>query len=414
MSKVRYSKFLSLVLLSLTKISHQFSSNNSNNSKHLSQSQRFRREEEARRKERISENIPGKTSALPGEKDFEINPQRTEIEWQSQASISEREVMALTSKGLEFLKMLKLQDADDAFNKVYQTKPSAYCWQAGVVKFYLNDYTGAADLFARNGILYESRFGGVAGEERIWRDACELKLLSLKKKENTDSGNGKRRIQDIAAMNDLDDIVGPSETRKVVRIAMDLFKATLDNDLPTVALQRAKLRSICGEYDGDGSTVTKKADYKMWRLSSWFYLGLHYDVVGDMESSKKCMKMALRQSVAGNGDDIIQVLPMLHMAQRDFFDDEEFEEDSDSLIGLETDEENSSIHKIKSSKHNVIDKIARESIQSSIQQMKLMQLQDALKSRGLKSSGSKSVLQERLLTVLLDDAGLTDEDERFR
>lgn len=391
-------------LLYSAKESSSFSSSgNSNgprnniNSKHISQSQRFRREEEARRKERLKENIPGKTSAIPGEKDFDINPQRTQQEWQAQASFTERELIEMTSKGLEALKMLKLEDANEAFNRVYQMKPSAYCWQAGVVKFYLGDLEEAADLFARNGRFYESRFGAVASEERIWRDACELKLLSFQKKKNQEIVDGKRRIRDLATLSDRDDVLGPSEPRKVVRIAMDLFQAAIDDDISNVVLQKAKLRSICGEYDGDGSVATVKSDYKMWRLSSWFYLGLYYDVIGDMDSSKKCMKMALRQCAGGNGNDIIQILPMLHMAQRDFFDDEEFEEDG-SQQTLDVENDNQFIP------NDSLDSNAIDSIKMSVKNMKLTQLQEALKQRGMKSSGSKSVLQDRLLDVLLNEA----------
>jgi hypothetical protein len=391
--------------------SHSFSSSNNHNgpnknSKHISQSQRFRREDEARRKERLKENIPGQTSAIPGEKDFEIDPQRTQVEWQAQASFSEREVMELTSKGLDALKMLQLEDANEAFDGVYQMKPSAYCWQAGVVKFYLGDLEGAADLFARNGRFYESRFGAVASEERIWRDACELKLLSLKKKRSQEMVDGKRRIKGLATLSDRDDIMGPSEPRKVLRIAMDLFHATINDDMSNMVLQKAKLRSICGEYDGDGqpsstgtTAATVKTDYKMWRLSSWFYLGLHYDVIGDSESSKKCMKMALRQCVGGNGSDIIQILPMLHMAQRDFFDDDEFEEDvTQQNLNQESD--------IESTPQSSLDSNAIDSITASVKSMKLTQLQETLKRRGMKSSGSKSMLQERLLAVLLDEADM--------
>jgi hypothetical protein len=46
------------------------------------------------------------------------------------------------------------------------------------------------------------------------------------------------------------------------------------------------------------------------------------------------------------------------------------------------------------------------SIQDSVDKMKLAELQTSLKTKGLKSSGSKSVLRNRLLRSLIEEAGL--------
>ena len=362
--------------------------------KYISAAQKARREEERRRKERLSEVVPGKTSAMPGAKDFEINVKRTELEWGMQASGFERQVKEYTQKGLESLRMFRLEEADKAFDAVYELKPNAYCWQAGIVKFYLGDYINAADCFARNAHYFESKFGQVASEERIWRGACELKMISEMRKKNDKLDPPPSQIEEK-------DVMSMKETRKVIRIAEELFTASTENDLSTVTLTRAKLRSICGEYDGSSkeiSNVNAKNDKKMWRLNSWYYLGLHYDVMGDATSSKDCMKMALRQCVSGNGNDIIQTLPMLHMARRDWFDDDEFEEDD----GYDPDEDGDDWNVFVSSDGNAI---RSQSIKESVGKMKLSELQDSLKRRGIKSSGSKSALKERLIQCLLQDGG---------
>lgn len=384
--------------------------NNSNSDhRHLSASQRARREEERRRTERQNEAMPGKTSAIPGAKDYEINVHKTENEWLNQASGSEREVKEFTTKGLEALRMLKLEEADAAFDSVYRLKPHAYCWQAGVVKFYLGDLHNAAECFAHNAALYESRFGQTASEERIWRDACELKIVN-----SPTSSKGRKRagslstplktedgldlpIAQVRERNE-DALLGPKETRKVIRIARDLFSSSIDEDLSNVALARAKLRSVCGAYDNsnnDSGGPRVKADKKMWRMNSWYYLGLHYDVLGDVASSRDCMKMALRQCASsGNSNDIIQTLPVLHMARRDWFDDEDFVEDTGNLDGDDSDN-------LAFSADDAI-----KSIQDSVGKMKLVELQKSLKTRGLKTSGSKSTLRDRLLESLLEDARL--------
>lgn len=388
---------VAILCASCTQVAHSFSfspgGKGSSGDRHVSAAQKARREEEQRRKERVDESIPGKTSAIPGAKDFELNVERTEQEWDKQASGSERLVRESTSKGLDALRMFRLEEADEAFDNVYEMKPNAYCWQAGIVKFYLGDYRSAAEYFANNAHAFESKFGIVASEERIWRDACELKLRSEVK--------GKRPTLDppLAQIREID-LLAPKETRKVIRIAGDLFSSSVDTDLSNMALSRAKLRSICGKKDGgaQGKSMKNQVDRKMWRLNSWFYLGLHYDVTGQAESSKECMKMALRQCISGNGNDIIQTLPMLHMARRDWFDDDEFEEDDGFVLGNDDSEMNTP-------SLNDVNAII-QSIEESVDTMKLSELQESLKRRGLKSSGSKSALKDRLLRRLLEDAGL--------
>lgn len=368
--------------------------------RHMSAAQRERRDEEQRRKERTAEVLPGKTSAIPGAKDFELNVQRTESEWNTQASGSERLVREYTAKGMDALRLLRLEEADEAFNALYQIKPNAYCWQSGIVKFYLEDYRAAAELFAQNANNYESKFDQIASEERIWRDACELKMMSLSKKKH-------RTVKPPLPQIKEKDVLGPKETRKVVRISEELYRASVENDLSAMTLARAKLRSICGEYDGESKkdgNKKKPIDQKMWRLNSWYYLGLHYDVLGDNAASKDCMKMALRQCVSGNGIDIIQILPMLHMAQRDWFDDDEFEEDD--RVEDEEDDSDPVWNEYLQTANVASSSNATKAIEDTVDNMKLADLQNELKRRGLKSSGSKSALRDRMKRILLEEAGL--------
>ena len=92
---------------------------------------------------------------------------------------------------------------------MFELRPSAYLWQAGIAKFYLCDLQEAADIFARNAATYESKFGMPATEERIWRHACELKLMSsLDKRE-------RKRVQDSGG---LDDILTQIEEEKTAEL----------------------------------------------------------------------------------------------------------------------------------------------------------------------------------------------------
>jgi len=441
----------------------------------LSTSARERRDEDLRRLSRADDVVIGKTSAKANAKDYALDPDQTEREWYGQASELEREVNVQTDRGLQALKLLDLDEADEAFDRVYALKPDAYLWQAGVVKYYRDDLLAAAKCFASNAMTYEMKFavmGIPASEERIWRDACQLRALSssrirtkgVRKGEGSD-GLYAQIYDDIVAMTapqvdpldeeDEDDLGVSSsarETRKVIRIVRDLFKGSIDSDLSAVALNRAKLRSITGEY---GSTPT--LDRKKWKLSSWYYLGLHYDAVGEVDEAKACMKMALRQGQSsGNGNDIINILPFLHMSVRDWFDDDEFslEEDMDddeddggdwsSLTSggaapvweqqepqtytwskkereekreVEGDEEEepsgkrietttSASAKEKDGGARSVVKIA---IEASLEKVRLAELQESLRKRGMRTTGSKADLQKRLLDALLEDAGFGGE-----
>jgi tetratricopeptide (TPR) repeat protein len=371
--------------------------------RYLSSAERERREEERRRKERANDVVIGKTSALQGVKDFELNVRSTEEQWLSQASPTEREVFHQTEKGIGLLKMLRIEEASEAFNTVFELKPSAYLWQAGIARYYLGDLDGAAEIFARCGGIYESRFGDPASEERIWRNACFLKkFYSLKKKEQKaleDSGDIHNLLSNIPERENTTELL-KSERRKVIKLAQTLFSSTVHKQHSEVILAHAKLRSIGGAYDEQ-----PKMDRKMWKMSSWFYLGLYHDAMGEHDESKRCMKMALRLSPNAHGDDLMHTLPMLHMTCRDWFDDEEFDDDkisnqSEALM-LASNEHLEKVVPENADPHVV------ESMQSSLEKMRLVDLQNALRIRGLRAVGSKAELQARLFDSLMSDVGLT-------
>jgi tetratricopeptide (TPR) repeat protein len=310
----------------------------------------------------------------------------------------------------------ELEEASAAFDEVFQLRPDAYLWQAGIVKYYLDDLQTAANIFAKSAIIYESKFGGKASEERIWRHACELKMATLQKATLPKSLK-KARI----AREDLDEIrsslepmpdVDESlmfETRKAVRIAGDLFEASVDNDAGREILSRAKLRSIGGNFD-----ELPRFDIKMWKLNAWYYLGLHYEAIGEEKESKECLKMAIRSApnTAGNGEDILHVLPVLHMSIRDWFDDDDMDVDPLELLKVShqstTNTTRTDNSKLSSSKPKVedVDPVFFDSIRQNIAKLTITEIQRALQIRGVKSSGHKIELQQRLFESLMTDAGL--------
>jgi tetratricopeptide (TPR) repeat protein len=368
------------------------------NKKNLSASDRERRDEEKRRLDRANDVIVGKTSALAGAKDYAIDPKSTEEEWMRQASAIEREIYRQTDRGMALLKMLKLEEAMDAFNIVFTLRPNAYLWQAGIAQFYLGEIKGAANTFSRCAALYESRFGFPASEERIWWYACQLKLLSLmtrsERKESLDRGGLGSTLTPLPQSETTAELL-KSESRKAIRIAHDMFEATALDDKVNTILSRAKMKSIGGTFDKKPVT-----DRKMWKLNSWYYLGLHYDVIGFPTESKECLKKALRLCPSsGNGADIIHTLPLLHMSQRDWFDSEIFKDEafetkrqSGGKVGPDA---------------SIIDPVLTESIRSDLVDIRHSDLKDALKSRGLRVVGSKDELVDRLYESLIADTGLT-------
>jgi hypothetical protein len=94
------------------------------------------------------------------------------------------------------------------------------------------------------------------------------------------------------------------------------------------------------------------------------------------------------------------------MSCRDWFDDEEFEDES---LGAAAEREEVTIPSVGtelSLDASHADPIVVESIRSSLDDLRYVDLREVLKSRRLRSVGSKSELQHRLLHSLLDDEGL--------
>lgn len=365
--------------------------------KNLSAAEQERREEDKRRRERIEDVIPGKTSAIKGASDYSIDIDSTREQFLRQASRVEQEIYQKTELGMEMIRMFRLDEATKSFDRVFELKPNAYLWQAGIVKFYLGDLDGAMEVFTRCASIYETRFGDLASEERIWRNASFLKKLSTMNRKDRKTllqGDDGANLTLNGPLDGNFDVSKKVEGRKVIRIALELFQSSVDDDLVSTVVSRAKIRSIGGSITDLQPTMDKK----LWKIGSWYYLGLHYDVIGDFRASKVCMKAALRLCPSSNSADLIHTLPMLHMTCRNWFDDEAFELDSNELQ-----------NKVNVSEENVIcgpsavDPIIYESIRSSLETARLVDLQKALRTRGLRVVGSKLELQQRLFDSLMDD-----------
>ena len=364
----------------------------------LSTAEQERREEDKRRRERIEDVVPGKTSAIDGATDYSIDVDSTKKQFLRQASRIEQEIYQKTELGMEMMRTFRLDEASKAFDRVFELKPNAYLWQAGVVRFYLGDLDGAQEIFTRCASIYEMRFGELASEERIWRCASILKKLSIMNRK--DRKNLLQNHEGADALfnfptNENVNFSSKVEGRKVIRIALELFQSSVDSDMVSTVVSRGKLRSIGGSFQDLQPTMDKK----FWKISSWYFLGLHYDVLGDFRASKMCMKAALRLCPSSNSADLIHTLPMLHMSCRNWFDDEAFDHD-------EYDKESTVQKENWIDGPSTVDPILCESIRDSLENARLVDLQKALRARGLRVFGSKLELQKRLFDALMDDAQL--------
>ena len=363
---------------------------NSSARKHVSAAEQERREEDKRRRERIEDVIPGKTSAINGATDYSIDVDSTREQFLRQASREEQEIYQKTELGMEMIRMFRLEEASKAFDRVFELKSNAYIWQAGIVRFYLGDLDGAMEVFARCASIYESRFGELASEERIWRNASFLKKLSIMNRKDRKNLIENNNVDD-APKDVIFDASKKIEGRKVIRTALELFQSSVADDLVSTVVARAKLRSIGGSVND----LVPTNDKKLWKISSWYYLGLHYDVLGDFEASKVCMKAALRLCPSSNSADLVHTLPMLHMSCRNWFDDEAFIRESSE--NQDSEQENGMYGS------STVDHVLRESIRSSLAKARLVDMQKALRTRGLRVAGSKLELQNRLFESLIDD-----------
>jgi hypothetical protein len=143
-------------------------------------------------------------------------------------------------------------------------------------------------------------------------------------------------------------------------------------------------------------------------MNSWFYLGLYHDTKGEAEDSKRCMKMVLQLCPSsGKSDDIIHTLPLLHMSVRDWFDDDDFEEDPMEKEASEP--ENAGLSPSQPSfpvsSMAYANPVIEASILEGVGRMRMTEIREALRLRGLRIVGPKESLQERLFYSLMDDAG---------
>lgn len=164
-------------------------------------------------------------------------------------------------------------------------------------------------------------------------------------------------------------------------------------------MTRVKLQSMC--QDDESSSLN---DPKMYKLHSYFYVGLHYDALQQVEESKKFMKLALKSCAnggGGNSQDITYLLPVIHMTVRDWYDDDEFEDNVENAVEdddvafvcqSKVDEavELSPSHERSKTDDEMV-------IRESIKHMRIVDLRQELKKRKLKVGGSKKELQDRLV-----------------
>lgn len=275
-----------------------------------------------------------------------------------------------------------------------------------IVKFYLENIQEAGGIFVRNALLYESNFQQPASEERIWRHACELKLLnamsSSERKSSQKSDTTDKLIPSIAEFRS-DDILA-KETRQVIQIARDLFESSVESNFPKAILSNAHLLHFAQDSisaQNKPSKVPVNAS-KMRKLTAWYYLGLYNDVIGNVEESRKCMKMALRLCPSsGKSDDIVHTLPLLHMSIRDWFDDSEFDEDP---LGKSSNYQEHTGFAPTTGDFASVDPIVATCIRTGVAKLKLVELRQALRILGLNTDGSKQELQERLFFSSMTDA----------
>jgi len=129
-----------------------------------------------------------------------------------------------------------------------------------------------------------------------------------------------------------------------------------------------------------------------FKLHASFFLGLHYDCLGSTDRAKKYMKKAFIYSGGGmKSDDVLDMLPLLHMKHRNFFDNDEVDEEDDlDLTGSS----------------NYITALIKEEVEP----MSRLSLQNDLKKDVIKCSSSNKTEVLRLFVQKLVATAATDND----
>merc|ERR1711862_131044 len=171
------------------------------------------------------------------------------------------------------------------------------------------------------------------------------------------------------------------ETRKVLRLVYDLFKATIDHDIDTPLYTRTKLRIIALTK----STWNNNKDNKYKRSDN---LNHNYII-----KSKYCMKKALEQTLnkSLNGGDIMKILPLLHMTIRNWFDDEEISSSSNDNYSNNNND------------NDILNDRIRNDLIDDCMEVKVVDLKHILRSRGFLLKGSKIDIVYRVVDFIMDE-----------
>uniref|UniRef100_A0A7S0C0P1 Uncharacterized protein n=1 Tax=Proboscia inermis TaxID=420281 RepID=A0A7S0C0P1_9STRA len=286
---------------------------------------------------------------------------------------------------------MDIVEANEAFGIVYALKPEVYLWQFGMVLYYRGEYERGMEILEGNAKIYEERFGERGSEERIWMDACRLKL---KLRQNTgqsvtESVESERVSESRDSESDL-----PNEFRKVVQLTRELFTASVEENLTTEILTRAKLRQLAGAAPTtDTTTATATAtlvrDPMGYKLSSWYFLGLHHDALGQLEQSKECMRNAQAIAATKGDEDIFHSFPALHMTVRGWMD-------TGNEVPVAPTQP-------KQEEEDTEEDIMMQSIMDSVMGLGLEDVAGEMIRKGLKNDKDESTMKLDLIAVLIDE-----------
>ena len=211
-----------------------------------------------------------------------------QAEYWSSLDDAEKEAVRKVDAGHRYFMDGQLDSSLECYTQALRAKPQSYLPQRGVVLYMLDELEEAQQQFSADISLFESKFGELATEERLWQTACTGAMLGLEPAQES--------LQSSLDLIESDGHVEP-ERRSVFRKIRDVYAKREEPVAHTQVWEAEGERDLLGR-----------------RFYSAFFLALLADVQRDRTAAQKYLSTALASPHVRTPDDLWFWVPR-HLAE---------------------------------------------------------------------------------------------------